>query len=156
MNNKLIKKVSKMELGNPIITTLVGLVVFYIGLKMFSGGMKSMGNMDHLSFFIHNPYWMFLGGIVMTLLWQSSSLSTTAIIALVASGAVPLPAAIAAVLGANIGTTGTIWIAGLLVSDGMPKGDTLRIAMALTGVNLFMAISVLPFIHPIARLLGRF
>ena len=71
MNNKLIKKVSKMELGNPIITTLVGLVVFYIGLKMFSGGMKAMGNMDHLSFFIHNPYWMFLGGIVMTLLWQS-------------------------------------------------------------------------------------
>lgn len=145
-----------MELGNPIITTLVGLVIFYIGLKMFSGGMKSMGNMDHLSFFIHNPYWMFLGGIVMTLLWQSSSLSTTAIIALVASGAVPLPAAIAAVLGANIGTTGTIWIAGLLVSDGIPKGDTLRIAMMHTGANLFMALSLMPFIHHIARFLGRF
>lgn len=154
--DKLFRKVRKMELGNPIITTLVGLVVFYIGLKMFSGGMKSMGNMDHLSFFIHNPYWMFLGGIVMTLLWQSSSLSTTAIIALVASGAVPLPAAIAAVLGANIGTTGTIWIAGLLVSDGMPKGDTLRIAILHTGANLFMALSLMPFIHHIARFLGRF
>jgi len=154
--DKLFKKVRKMELGNPIITTLVGLVIFYIGLKMFSGGMKSMGNMDHLSFFIHNPYWMFLGGIVMTLLWQSSSLSTTAIIALVASGAVPLPAAIAAVLGANIGTTGTIWIAGLLVSDGIPKGDTLRIAMMHTGANLFMALSLMPFIHHIARFLGRF
>ena len=154
--DKLFRKVRKMELGNPIITTLVGLVIFYIGLKMFSGGMKSMGNMDHLSFFIHNPYWMFLGGIVMTLLWQSSSLSTTAIIALVASGAVPLPAAIAAVLGANIGTTGTIWIAGLLVSDGIPKGDTLRIAMIHTGANLFMALSLMPFIHHIARFLGRF
>jgi Na+/phosphate symporter len=154
--DKLFRKVRKMELGNPIITTLVGLVIFYIGLKMFSGGMKSMGNMDHLSFFIHNPYWMFLGGIVMTLLWQSSSLSTTAIIALVASGAVPLPAAIAAVLGANIGTTGTIWIAGLLVSDGIPKGDTLRIAMMHTGANLFMALSLMPFIHHIARFLGRF
>ena len=138
--NKLIKKVTKMDLGNPVITTLVGLVVFYIGLKMFSGGMKSMGNLDHLSYFIHNPYYMFVGGIVMTLLWQSSSLSTTAIIALVASGAVPLPAAVAAVLGANIGTTGTIWLAGVLVSDGMPKGDTLRIAMAHTGMNLLMAI----------------
>lgn len=154
--DKLFRKVRKMELGNPVITALVGLVIFYIGLKMFSGGMKSMGNMDHLSFFIHNPYWMFLGGIVMTLLWQSSSLSTTAIIALVASGAVPLPAAIAAVLGANIGTTGTIWIAGLLVSDGMPKGDTLRIAMMHTGANLFMALSLMPFIHHIARFLGRF
>jgi len=99
---------------------------------------------------------MFLGGIIMTLLWQSSSLSTTAIIALVASGAVPLPAAIAAVLGANIGTTGTIWIAGALVSDGMPKGDTLRIALAHTGVNLFMAATLMPFIHHIARYLGRF
>jgi|TARA_Y100000401_G_scaffold63648_1_gene50584 Na+/phosphate symporter len=153
---KLIKKVKKMELGNPVITALVGLVVFYIGLKMFSGGMKSMGNLDHLSYFIHNPYWMFLGGICMTLLWQSSSLSTTAIIALVASGAVPLPAAVAAVLGANIGTTGTIWLAGLFVSDGLPKGDTLRIAMAHTGMNLLMAVSLLPFVHHIARFLGRF
>ena len=155
ISKQLYKKVKKMDLGNPVITALVGLVVFYIGLKMFSGGMKSMGNMDHLSFFIHSPYWMFLGGIVMTLLWQSSSLSTTAIIALVASGAVPLPAAVAAVLGANIGTTGTIWLAGALVSDGMPKGDTLRIAMAHTGVNLLMAITLLPFVHPIARLLSR-
>jgi len=153
---KLIKKVKKMDLGNPIITTLVGLVVFYIGLKMFSGGMKSMGNLDHLSYFIHNPLWMFLGGIIMTLLWQSSSLSTTAIIALVASGAVPLPAAVAAVLGANVGTTGTIWLAGALVSDGMPKGDTLRIAVAHTGMNLLMALSLLPFVHHIARFLGRF
>ena len=153
---KLIKKVKKMELGNPVITALVGLVVFYIGLKMFSGGMNSMGNLDHLSYFIHNPYWMFLGGICMTLLWQSSSLSTTAIIALVASGAVPLPAAVAAVLGANIGTTGTIWLAGLFVSDGLPKGDTLRIAMAHTGMNLLMAVSLLPFVHHIARFLGRF
>ncbi len=156
MKDKLLKKVSKMELNNPLVTTLIGLVGFYIGLKMFSGGMKSMGNMDHFSYFIHNPYWMFLGSIVLTLLWQSSSLSTTAIIAIVASGAVPLPAAIAAVLGANIGTTGTIWLAGLMVSDGMPKGDTLRIAMAHTGANLFMAITLLPFVNHIARFLGRF
>ena len=77
---QLIKKVSKMDLGNPVITALVGLVIFYIGLKTFSGGMKSMGNMDHLSWFTGNYIYMFLGGIIMTLLWQSSSLSTTAIL----------------------------------------------------------------------------
>ena len=153
---KLFKKVQKMELNNPIIVTLVGLVVFYIGLKMRSGGMKSMGNLEHLNFFLGNPIYMFFGGIVMTLLWQSSSLSTTAIIALVASGALPLPSAIACVLGANIGTTGTIWLAGLLVSDGMPKGDTLRIAMAHTGANLFMAIMLLPFVNHFAKFLSRF
>ena len=155
MTTELWKKVKKMDLGNPVITALVGLVIFYIGLKTFSGGMKSMGNMEHLQFFLGNPIYMFLGGIVMTLLWQSSSLSTTAIIALVASGALPLPAAIAAVLGANIGTTGTIWLAGLLVSDGMPKGDTLRIALAHSGANLFMSIMLLPWVHHIARFLGK-
>ena len=153
---KLWKRVSKMDLVNPVITALVGLIIFYVGLKTFSGGMKSMGNIEHLSWFLGSPLYMFAGGIIMTLLWQSSSLSTTAIIALVASGALPLPAAIAAVLGANIGTTGTIWLAGLFVSDGMPKGDTLRIAMAHTGVNLFMAATLLPFVSHIARWLGRF
>ena len=154
-SQKLWKKVKKMDLGNPAITALVGLVIFYIGLKTFPGGMKSMGNMDHLQFFLGNPLYMFFGGIIMTLLWQSSSLSTTAIIALVASGALPLPAAIACVLGANIGTTGTIWLAGLFVSDGMPKGDTLRIALTHTGMNLLMAIMLLPFVGRIAQMLSR-
>ena len=149
------KKVKRMDLGNPVITTLVGLVIFYIGLKTFSGGMKSMGNMEHLNWFLGNPIYMFFGGIIMTLLWQSSSLSTTAIIALVAAGALPLPAAIACVLGANIGTTGTIWLAGMLVSDGMPKGDTLRIALAHTGMNLLMALALLPFVGRIGQLLLR-
>ena len=145
-----------MEFNNPIFQVLLGLVVFYIGLKMFSGGMKSMGKLEHLEYFIHNPYWMFLGGIVCTLLWQSSSLSTTAIVGLVASGALPLPSAVAAVLGANIGTTGTIWLAGFMVSDGIPMGITRHIAIVHTGVNILMAIGLLPFIQPIAKYVSRF
>ena len=144
-----------MDLGNPVITALVGLVIFYIGLKTFSGGMKAMGNIEHMSWFLGNPIYMFIGGIIMTLAWQSSSLSTTAIIALVASGAIPLPAAVACVLGANIGTTGTIWLAGFFVSDGMPKGDTLRIAVAHSGVNLLMAIALLPWVGKIGQLLMK-
>ena len=145
-----------MELNNPIVQVLIGLVIFYIGLKMFAGGMKSMGDIEQMKVFIDNPYYMFLGGIIMTLLWQSSSLSTTAIIALVSSGALPLPSALAAVLGANIGTTGTIWIAGLLVSDGIPTGATRQIAIAHTGFNMLMGLSLLPFVYPIARFLNRF
>ena len=150
------KKGSFMEFNNPIFQTLLGLVIFYIGLKMFSGGMKSMGKLEHLEYFIHNPYWMFFGAIGCTLLWQSSSLSTTAIIGLVASGALPLPSAIAAVLGANIGTTGTIWLAGIMVSDGIPQGITKQIAIVHTGVNAAMAIALLPFCQVIARFVSRF
>jgi len=153
---KLYKKVQNMELNNPIIQTLIGLVVFYIGLKMFSGGMKSMGKLEQLEWFLGNPYWMFLGAIVCTLLWQSSSLTTTAVIGLVASGTLPLPSAIAAILGANVGTTGTIWIAGILVSDGMPTGITKQVALVHTGVNTVMAVALLPFIQPIARFISRF
>ena len=145
-----------MDFNNPIFQTLFGLVIFYIGLKLFSGGMKSMGKLEHMEVFLGNPYYMFLGGIICTLLWQSSSLSTTAIIGLVASGALPLPSAIAAVLGANIGTTGTIWIAGIMVSDGMPQGITKQIAIIHTGVNALMAVALLPFIQPIAKFISKF
>ena len=150
------KKGNLMEFNNPVFQALFGLVVFYIGLKLFSGGMKSLGKLEHMEFFLGNPYYMFVGGIIMTLLWQSSSLSTTAIIGLVASGALPLPSAIAAVLGANIGTTGTIWLAGMMVSDGMPTGVTKQVAMVHTGVNMLMAIGLLPFIQPIARFISKF
>ena len=153
---KLIKKVQTMELNSPGLQTLAGLVIFYIGLKMFSGGMKSMGNLEHLQWFLSNPYWMFLGSIVCTLLWQSSSLTTTAVIGLVASGTLPLPSAVAAILGANVGTTGTVWIAGILVSDGMPTGITRQVALIHTGVNTVMAVALLPFVQPISRFISKF
>jgi Na+/phosphate symporter len=150
------KKGNLMEFNNPVFQAIFGLCVFYVGLKLFSSGMKSMGKLEHMEFFLGNPYYMFIGGIVMTLLWQSSSLSTTAIIGLVASGALPLPSAIAAVLGANIGTTGTIWLAGMMVSDGMPTGITKQVAIVHTSVNMLMAIGLLPFIQPIARFISKF
>ena len=142
--------------GTPIMQIVFGLVIFYVGLKMFSGGMKDLGEIGHLQWFISSPYWMFLGAIVCTVLWQSSSLTTAAVIGLVASGVLPLPSAIAAILGANVGTTGTIWIAGMLVSDGFPQGITRQVALVHTGVNAVMAISLLPFVQYIARVVSKF
>ena len=116
-----------------------------------------MGDIEHLKKFISNPYWMFVGGIICTILWQSSSITTTAIVGLVASGMLPLPSAIAAILGANVGTTATIWIAGLLISDGgFPQGITRQVALVHTGVNMVLALGLLPFINPIARFVSRF
>ena len=143
-------------LDTPLFKIIIGLVIFYIGLKMFAGGMKSLGHVKQLEPFVTNPYWMFLGGILCTLAWQSSSLSTTAIVGMVASGFLPLPVAIAAILGANIGTTGTIWLASFFVSDGFPIGPTRQIALMHTGANLLMGVCLLPWVHHIARFIQRF
>ena len=143
-------------IDTPAFKIIIGLILTYVGLKMFAGGTKSLGSVDQLQSFIDNPYWMFFGGLVCTLLWQSSSLTSAAIVGLVASGVLPLPSAIAAVLGANIGTTGTIWLAGFFVSDGLPTGETRQIALMHTGANLLMAVALLPWVHPIARFLARF
>ncbi len=145
-----------MDFNNPIFQTLFGLCLFYMGIKIFTSGTKSLGHLEQLEWFLGNPYYMFVGGIVMTLLWQSSSLTTTAVIGLVASGALPLPSAIAAILGANVGTTGTIWIAGILVSDGFPQGITKQVALVHTGVNTVMALALLPFVQSLARFIARF
>ena len=150
------KKGNFMEFNNPVFQTILGLIIFYIGLKMFSGGMKTMGHIEQLEWFLGNPYYMFVGSIVCTLLWQSSSLTTTAVIGLVASGTLPLPSAVAAILGANVGTTGTVWIAGILVSDGMPTGITRQVALVHTGVNTVMAVALLPFVQPISRFISKF
>ena len=83
-------------------------------------------------------------------------MSTTAIVGMVASGFLPLPAAIAAILGANIGTTGTIWLASFFVSDGFPIGPTRQIALMHTGANLLMGVCLLPWVHHIARFIQRF
>ena len=143
-------------INNPYFKIIVGLVIFYLGLKTFAGGVKSLGNPEYLQSLVSNPLWAFVGGIVCTILWQSSSLSTTTIVALVSTGVLPMPSAIAAVLGANIGTTGTIWLAGFFVSDGMPTGATRQIAFIHTGVNTLMAVTLLPFVQTIARFVSKF
>ena len=139
----------------PPLQIAVGLVLFYVGLKWFAGGFKSLGDVAWLNHFTGNILYMFVGGIVLTLAWQSSSLSTAAIVGLMASGIVPLPAAMAFVLGANIGTTGTIWLAAALGSGGWPTGDLKHIAFAHSLFNVAMAVVALPFVRPLALLIQR-
>ena len=141
--------------NNPLIQAAAGLVLFYIGLKWFAGGFKEMGDIAWLTYFTSNIFFMFIGGIVLTLAWQSSSLSTAAIVGLMASGAVGLPAGIAFVLGANIGTTGTIWLAAALSSNGWPIGDLKHIAIVHSLFNSMMALAFLPWVKPIAAFIQR-
>lgn len=140
---------------HPYLQIVVGLALFYVGLKWFAGGFKSLGDVAWLQHFTGNIAYMFIGGIVLTLAWQSSSLSTAAIVGLIAGGIVPLPAGIAFILGANIGTTGTIWLAAALSSNGWPVGELRHIAVAHTGANLLMSMALLPWVKPIASFIQR-
>ena len=42
-----------------------------------------------------------------------------------------------------------------MVSDGFPTGITRQIAIVHTSVNLFMAVTLLPFIQPISRVVSK-
>merc|ERR1712087_257073 len=96
-----------------------------------------------------------MGGI--TILVQSSSITTSVLTPLVGMGVLPLERMLPLTLGANIGTTLTAFLAAM-VSD---KVDFLRVALAhlffnITGILIFYPI---PFMRNIplkgARLLGK-
>ena len=144
-----------LKLNNPVLQIVIGLILFYVGLRMFSGGMKSVGRIEWLEAFTANPLLVFFGSILCTVAWQSSSLSTAAIVGLVASGMLPMSSAIAAVLGSNIGTTGTIWLAGAFASEGIPTGPVRHIAIVHSGANLLMALVLLPFTQHLSRWVSK-
>ena len=94
------------------IAIVLGLLfVFLVGVKGMGDGFKLLGSDVLQSFFsaTRNPFVGLAIGILATTLVQSSSVSTSMIVGLVASPENPLPVANAVpmVMGANIGTTVT-------------------------------------------------
>ncbi len=98
-------------------TVVVLLLVFLVGIKGMGDGFKLLGDDALRSFFraTSNPFMGLVVGILATTLVQSSSVSTSMIVGLVASPENPLPIAnaIPMVMGANIGTTVTNTIVSL-------------------------------------------
>ena len=45
--------------NHPVVQVVVGLVMFYVGLKWFAGGFKAMGDVAWLSYFTGNILYMF-------------------------------------------------------------------------------------------------
>ena len=87
------------------------LFVFLVGVNGLGDGFKSLGGDLLDSFFraTENPFMGLMIGVLATTLVQSSSVSTSLIVGLVAAPANPLPFAnaIPMIMGANIGTTVT-------------------------------------------------
>jgi solute carrier family 34 (sodium-dependent phosphate cotransporter) len=90
---------------------LLLLYVFLVGVNGLGDGFKSLGQGFLDSFFTatQNPFVGLMVGILATTLVQSSSVTTSLIVGLVAAPLNPLPVAnaIPMVMGANIGTTVT-------------------------------------------------
>ena len=91
------------------------LFLFLVGVQGLSSGIKGLGSGAINSFLrgIENPGIGLVAGILTTTLVQSSSVTTSLIVSMVASGVMPLSLAIPMVMGANIGTTVTNTIASL-------------------------------------------
>jgi sodium-dependent phosphate cotransporter len=85
-------------------------------------------------------------GMVLTIMVQSSSITTSTIVPLVAAGIVTVEQIFPLVVGANIGTTITALLAALaLASTGSPSGlAALEVAFAHMCFNIFGATIFLP------------
>jgi sodium-dependent phosphate cotransporter len=124
---------------------LLILYVFLIGVNGLGDGFKSLGQGLLDSFFsaTENPFVALMVGILATTMVQSSSVTTSLIVGLVAAPENPLPIANAVpmVMGANIGTTVTNSIVALA---HMGRREEFRRAFAAaTCHDFFNYISVL-------------
>jgi len=94
---------------------LLLLYVFLIGVALLEVGIAGLGEdftaglLDRVA----NPLSGLFAGLLFTVLVQSSSVSTSAIVGLVGAGTIPLELAVPMIMGANIGTTVTNTLAAL-------------------------------------------
>ena len=85
------------------------LYLFLTGVELLGGGFKSLGKdlVDGLFEGVSNPIGGLFVGLLATVLVQSSSVSTSVIVGLVAAGVVNTGDAVPMIMGANLGTTVT-------------------------------------------------
>jgi len=82
---------------------------------MMGGGFKMLGRgfAEALMTLTGNPFAGLLIGVMMTAVVQSSSLTTSMVVAMVGDGVIPIDNAVPIVMGANIGTTITCTLVAL-------------------------------------------
>ena len=112
------------ELCGMLVAVIGGLGIFLFGMKNMSEGMQAVaGNrMRVLINAVTNNRFMACGvGLVITLLIQSSSVTTVMVVGMVNATLMNLTQAIGVILGADIGTTVTGWILISPISEyGLP------------------------------------
>lgn len=96
-----------------LITVLGGLGIFLLGMKHLSEGLQATAGGGLRTFMSHATSHRIVGvgtGIFSTILVQSSSIITVMLVGFVSTALMTLPQAFSVLIGANIGTTATVWI----------------------------------------------
>ena len=129
------------------------LYLFLTGVELLGGGFKNLGKdlVDGLFEGVSNPVGGLFVGLLATVLVQSSSVSTSVIVGLVAAGVVNTGDAVPMIMGANLGTT----VTNTLASLGHVRHDVefKRAFAAATVHDLFNILAVIVFL-PIELITG--
>jgi len=124
-----------------------------VGIKGLSVGIKELGD-DFAKTVISttsNSFVALFIGIISTAIFQSSSTTTSLIVGMVGSGALPLTGAIPMIMGANIGTT----ITNMLVSIGhINRNNEFRRAFAAATVHDFFNVIAVIILFPLEIVFG--
>ena len=103
-----------MSMSLAILPPLIGgLGIFLLGMKHLSEGLQATAGGGLRKFMAKATSHRIVGigsGIVSTMIVQSSSIITVMLVGFVSTALMTLPQAFAVLIGANIGTTATIWI----------------------------------------------
>ena len=138
-----------------ILSVVFLLFVFLLGVKGLGDGFKLFGSDFLDSFFTitANPFVGIFVGVLATTLVQSSSVSTSMIVGLVAAPENPLPLANAVpmIMGANIGTTVTNSIVSLA---HMGRRDEFERAFSVAACHDFFNILAVSVLLPLELMTG--
>lgn len=137
-----------MFLKNPkwkqIGSMLLGLGLIFFGMNLMSESTADLRTYQPFIDFmarLENPVLGIIAGAVFTAVLQSSSATTGIVIALAAQGLIPLPAGIAIILGANIGTCATAMLAAIGKPIEAKRAALVHIIFNVAGVALWAGLT---------------
>tara|TARA_X000001036_G_scaffold118280_1_gene111746 strand:+ start:1945 stop:3045 length:1101 start_codon:yes stop_codon:yes gene_type:complete len=130
---------------------VTALYLFLVGIAGMSSAIKHMGSgfAETVLTTTSNPFIALFIGVFATVLFQSSSTTTSLIVGMVSSGTLTISSSIPMVMGANIGTT----VTNTIVSIGhINKGKEFKRAFAASTVHDFFNILAVIIVFPIEML----
>ena len=131
-----------------VLSIFGALYLFLVGIKGMSSAIKHMGSDVAESIFTttSDPVIALFIGVFATVLFQSSSTTTSLIVGMVSSGALGLAGAVPMIMGANIGTT----VTNTIVSVGhINRGNEFRRAFAASTVHDFFNVLAVLILFPL-------